>query len=200
MSAGLGQTTFRQVRMSISRLGNGVLSESSFRISATDWAQGPEQENGEWKQWGIEQSKLLTKELERIGVDLIDCSTGGNWVKQKITVGPGYQVPYAQALKQTFPNLPIGSVGMITEPKQANAIISEGKADVVLLAREAIRDPHFPMRAANELGAAIKPANEYERGWAKMLTPHHEEHEQGAIERGREQGSTHECTAKDAKH
>lgn len=62
------------------------------RISATDWAQGPEQENGEWKQWGIEQSKLFTKELERLGVDLVDCSTGGNWAKQEITVGPGYQV------------------------------------------------------------------------------------------------------------
>ena len=110
------------------------------------------------------------------------------------------QVPYAEALKKAFPTVPIGAVGMITEPKLANDIIADGKADVVFLAREAIRDPDFPMRAAAEFGVAIKPANQYERGWAKMLTPHHEEHEQGAVERGREQGSTHECTAKEAKH
>jgi 2,4-dienoyl-CoA reductase-like NADH-dependent reductase (Old Yellow Enzyme family) len=186
--------------MLLSRPGDTTLSQSAQRISADDWAQGPEQENGEWKQWGIEQSKLLTKELERIGVDLIDCSAGGNWAEQKFAIVPGYQVPYAAALKQACPNLPVGSVGMITEPKQANEIISEGKADVVFLAREAMRNPHFPMHAAAELGVAIKPANEYERGWAKMLTPHHEERERGAVERGKEQGSTHEFTAKDAKH
>ena len=67
-----------------------------YRISATDWAEGPEQDpsTGEWKQWGIEQSKIFAGELEKIGVDLIDCSSGGNWVKQKITVGPGYQVGF----------------------------------------------------------------------------------------------------------
>ncbi|EIN13984.1 NADH:flavin oxidoreductase 1 [Punctularia strigosozonata HHB-11173 SS5] len=143
------------------------------RISATDWAQGPEQENGEWKQWGIEQSKLFTKELERLGVDLVDCSTGGNWAKQEITVGPGYQVPYAEALKGSSPTLSIGTVGMITTPKQANEIIQDAKADVVFLAREAMRDPHFPMRAAAELGVAIKPANQYERAWVPMLLPRH---------------------------
>lgn len=64
-----------------------------MRISATDWAEGPEKdEQGIWKQWGIEQSTILVGKLKEIGVDLIDCSSGGNWVRQKITIGPGYQV------------------------------------------------------------------------------------------------------------
>jgi 2,4-dienoyl-CoA reductase-like NADH-dependent reductase (Old Yellow Enzyme family) len=62
------------------------------RISAFDWAETPEKEGDEWKQWGIEQSKIFVEELKKLGVDLIDCSSGGNWFKQKITIGPGYQV------------------------------------------------------------------------------------------------------------
>jgi len=141
------------------------------RISATDWAEGPEQSDGEWKQWGIEQSKVLVGEMIKLGVDLVDCSTGGGWVHQKIPVGPGYQVPFAEALKKAYPDFPVGSVGMITEPKQAEAILKEGKADVVFLARELLRTPHWPLVAAQELNYAIKPANQYERAWMKMLTP-----------------------------
>ncbi|KAI0756837.1 FMN-linked oxidoreductase [Daedaleopsis nitida] len=154
-----------------------------YRISATDWAEGPEQDAGEWKQWGIEQSKIFVGELQKIGVDLIDCSSGGNWVKQKITVGPGYQVsfpgldpyhslvPFAEELKKAYPDLPVGAVGMITEPEQAESYLRDGKADVVFLARELIRDPHWAIRAAATLGVAVKPANQYERGWVEMLTP-----------------------------
>lgn len=68
------------------------------RISATDWAESPEKVGDEWKQWGIEQSTILVKKLEELGVDLVDCSTGGNWVKQKIPIGPGYQVYYLFSL------------------------------------------------------------------------------------------------------
>jgi len=140
------------------------------RISATDWAQGPEQVNGEWKQWGIEQSKVFVGEMIKLGVDLVDCSSGGGWAQQEIPIGPGYQVPFAHELKKVYPNLPVGSVGMITEPKQAESILKEGKADVVFLARELLRNPHWALVAAQELSYAIKPANQYERSWMKMLT------------------------------
>ncbi|EJF66848.1 FMN-linked oxidoreductase [Dichomitus squalens LYAD-421 SS1] len=174
-----------------------------YRISATDWAEGPEQDtNGEWKQWGIEQSKIFTGELEKLGIDLIDCSSGGNWVKQKIDVGPGYQAsspalpplafstPFAEALKKAHPNLPIGTVGLITEAEQAESYLRDGKADVVFLARALIRDPHWAIRAAEKLGVAVKPANQYERGWVDMLTPARA----GATshERGGEQGTAKE--------
>jgi len=142
------------------------------RISATDWAEGPEQgPDGEWKNWGIEQSKIYVGELKKLGVDLIDCSSGGNWVQQKITVGPGYQVPFAEALKKTYPDYPIGAVGMITEPEQAESYLQEGKADVVFLARELLRTPHWPLFAAQKLGVAVKPANQYERAFADLLVP-----------------------------
>ncbi|KAI8981391.1 FMN-linked oxidoreductase [Trametes punicea] len=145
------------------------------RISATDWAEGPEKDpgTGEWRQWGIEQSKIYAGELKKLGVDLIDCSSGGNWVQQKIVLQPGYQVPFAEALKKAHPDLPIGAVGLITEPEQAESYLRDGKADVVFLARELIRTPHWPILAAQKLGVAVKPANQYERGFADMLTPAH---------------------------
>ncbi|CDO75518.1 hypothetical protein BN946_scf184935.g54 [Trametes cinnabarina] len=143
------------------------------RISATDWAEGPEQDpaTGEWRYWGIEQSKVLAGELKKLDVDLVDCSTGGNYVNQKIPLAPGYQVPFAEALKQAHADLTIGTVGLITEPKQAESYLRDGKADVVFLAREAIRNPHWPIYAAQQLGVAVKPANQYERGWSRVLTP-----------------------------
>ncbi|KAI0361437.1 FMN-linked oxidoreductase [Trametes cingulata] len=143
------------------------------RISATDWAEGPEKDpaSGEWKQWGIEQSKIYVGELKKLGVDLIDCSSGGNWVQQKITIVPGYQVPFAEALKNAHPDILIGAVGLITEPEQAESYLRDGKADVVFLARELIRTPHWPILAAQKLGVAVKPANQYERGFVEMLTP-----------------------------
>jgi len=141
------------------------------RVSATDWAEGPEKGgDGQWKQWGIEQTKIYVGEMEKLGVDLIDCSTGGNWADQKIPVGPGYQVPFAEELKKVYPNLPVGAVGLITEPEQAEGILKDGKADVIFLARVLMRDPHWPIAAAAKLGVAVKPANQYERGWSEMLS------------------------------
>ncbi|KAI0082093.1 FMN-linked oxidoreductase [Panus rudis PR-1116 ss-1] len=141
------------------------------RISATDWAEGPEKgEDGEWKQWGIEQSKVYVGEMHKLGVDLVDTSTGGLWAQQKITLGPGYQVPFAEAIKKTHPDILVGAVGLITNPEDAESYIRDGKADVVFLARELIRNPHWTMLAAQELGIAIKPANQYERGFSRMLT------------------------------
>ncbi|TDL28026.1 FMN-linked oxidoreductase [Rickenella mellea] len=155
------------------------------RISACDWAEGPEKgADGLWKQWGIMQSATFVQELKNIGVDLVDVSSGGLWEQQKINVGPGYQVPFAEQLKKSVPDIIIGAVGMITTPKQAESYLQDGKADVVYLARELIRDPHWPMTAATELGVAIKPANQYERGWVQMLIPH----AQTAEGRGKEQG------------
>ncbi|RDB28705.1 putative NADPH dehydrogenase C23G7.10c [Hypsizygus marmoreus] len=136
------------------------------RISASDWAEGPEKDGlGVWLQWGIEQSIIFAEELQKLGVDLIDCSSGGNWVKQKIPVKHGYQVHFAEALKQALPTLPVGTVGMITEPLEAESYLKSGKADVIFLARELIRTPHWPLFAAQKLGVAVRAANQYLRGW-----------------------------------
>jgi 2,4-dienoyl-CoA reductase-like NADH-dependent reductase (Old Yellow Enzyme family) len=144
-----------------------------FRISATEWAEptlGPEQdESGEWKWWGIKQTQLIVPLLKDAGIDLLDVSSGGNYAGQKIDVGPGYQVPFAAAVKQVQPDLLLGSVGLITDPKQAETILKEGKADVVFMARELLRRVDFPLIAAEELGAVVKPADQYERAWTRML-------------------------------
>ncbi|KZP31118.1 FMN-linked oxidoreductase [Athelia psychrophila] len=143
-----------------------------FRLSATDWAAGPERtDSAEWTQWGLEQSTILAAKLQQIGIDLVDVSSGGNWGAQQIPLAPGYQVPFAAHLKAALPGLKVGSVGLITDARQAEAILKEGKADVVFLARELLRDPHWPMRAAQELGVAVKAANQYERAWTRMLHP-----------------------------
>jgi 2,4-dienoyl-CoA reductase-like NADH-dependent reductase (Old Yellow Enzyme family) len=113
------------------------------RISATDWAEGG---------WTEDDSVRLATLLVGEGVDLVDTSTGGN-APARIPVGPGYQVPFARQVREQA-GIPTGAVGMITEPKQAEEILAEGSADVVLLARELLRDPHWPLRAAYELGDA----------------------------------------------
>lgn len=123
------------------------------RISATDWTEGG---------WTIEDSVELAKKLKEAGVDLIDTSTGGNVPRTTIPVKPGYQVEFAEAIKKQTGIL-TGAVGMITEAQQANAIIESGQADLVLLARELLRDPHFPLRAAHELGQEIHWPLQYER-------------------------------------
>jgi len=140
------------------------------RLSATDWAEGPERDSqGNWLQWGIEQTILLTGKLEKLGVDLIDVSSGGNWSAQKVPVGPGYQVPFAAAVKKAHPDIAVGAVGLITTATQANSVLVEGKADIVSLAREFLRDPHFVLRAADELGVVVGPAVQYERAWQTAL-------------------------------
>jgi len=142
-----------------------------FRVSAVDWAEGPEKDaSGEWKQWGIEQSTILSAELQKVaGIDLIDVSSGGNWAAQKIPIGPGYQVPFAEHIKKALPNLHVGTVGLITDPHQAEGYLKDGKADVVLLARELLRHVDWPLYAAQQLGVAVKPADQYERAWSRML-------------------------------
>ncbi|KAG6334958.1 hypothetical protein ID866_4137 [Astraeus odoratus] len=140
------------------------------RISASDWAEGPEQdENGQWRYWGIEQSKAYVGEMKRLGVDLVDTSSGGNWAHQKIPLKHGYQVPFAEALKQAHPNLLVGAVGLLTDPRETELYLRDGKTDVVMLARELLRDPNWVFTAARALGVAVKPANQYERAWTDML-------------------------------
>ena len=123
------------------------------RISATDWL-----ENG----WTIEDSVKLSVILKEKGVDVIDCSSGGLTPPEKIPVGFGYQVPFAQSIREQT-GIMIGAVGMIVSPQQAEEIITAGKADLVFLAREMLRDPYFPMRAAYELGYDTQWAKQYER-------------------------------------
>jgi len=125
------------------------------RISATDWVEGG---------WNGGDSVKLAKLLKPIGVDLFDCSSGGNVATAKIPVGPGYQVPFAEMVKKEA-KIATGAVGMITDPKQANEIIQAGQADLVLLAREMLRDPYWPRRAAGELGASLQVPAQYARAW-----------------------------------
>jgi len=111
------------------------------RVSATDWVEGG---------WTDDETVRLAGLLRAEGVDLVDTSTGGN-VLADIPVGAGYQVPFARRIRLEA-GVPSGAVGLITEPKQAEEIIAEGSADVVLLARELLREPHWALRAAYELG------------------------------------------------
>ncbi len=115
------------------------------RISASDWTDGG---------WDIDQSVQLAKWLKDIGVDLIDCSSGGNVSNAKIPLEPGYQIPFAQKIKKEA-NILTGGVGLITDAEQAEQIISKKQADIVLLAREMLRDPYWPMHAAKKLNVEL---------------------------------------------
>jgi 2,4-dienoyl-CoA reductase-like NADH-dependent reductase (Old Yellow Enzyme family) len=123
------------------------------RLSVTDWVDGG---------WDLPQSIELSKQLKRIGVDLIDCSSGGSSPAAKIPVQPGFQVPFAEAIRREA-NIATGAVGMITEAQQAEQIIASGRADAVLLGRELLRDPYWPLQAAKELGATVPWPKQYER-------------------------------------
>lgn len=123
------------------------------RISATDWLEGG---------WDIEQSVELARQLKTLGVDFIDCSSGGNAARAPIPVGPGYQAPFAERIRREAAVL-TGAVGLITEPSQAEQIVSSGQADAVLLARELLRDPYFPLRAAHALAQEIAWPAQYLR-------------------------------------
>ena len=116
-----------------------------MRISSTDWKEGG---------WDIEQSVELARRLRTRGVDLVDCSSGGTVPDATIPLGPGYQVPFAERIRRDA-GIPTGAVGLITKPSQADEIVRSGRADCVLLARELLRDPYFPLRAADELGHRI---------------------------------------------
>ena len=113
-----------------------------LRISSTDWEEGG---------WDPEQSVELARQAKPMGVDLIDCSSGGNLPSAAIPAGPGFQTPFAERIRREAGML-TGAVGFITSPAQADHIIRSGQADMVLLAREMLRDPYWPLRAARELG------------------------------------------------
>ncbi len=129
-----------------------------LRISATDWTEGG---------WTPEDSVALAKMVAPLGVDFIDCSSGAAIPKGgAIPVGPGYQVPLAEQVRRES-GVPTGAVGMIIDPQQADRIIREEQADLVLLARELLRDPHWPLRAAHALGQEGPWPPQYERAkWA----------------------------------
>ena len=123
------------------------------RISASDWVDGG---------WDIQQSVELARRLKELGADLIDCSSGGNVPHAKIPVGPGYQTHFAEQIRREADIL-TGTVGMITSPVQAEHIIATGQADAVIIARELLRDPYWPLRAARELAQPVSWAVQYLR-------------------------------------
>ena len=123
------------------------------RISATDWAEGG---------WNVEESVQLATQLHARGVDLLDCSSGGLAAHQQITIGPGYQVPFARRIRAES-NVPTAAVGLITDATQAERIVADGSADMVFLARELLRNPRWPLLAAHALGASITWPPQYER-------------------------------------
>jgi 2,4-dienoyl-CoA reductase-like NADH-dependent reductase (Old Yellow Enzyme family) len=111
------------------------------RISATEWVDGG---------WDIQQSIELARQVKELGVDLIDCSSGGNVAQAKIPAGPGYQTPFAERIRRES-GVMTGALGMITSAVQAEHILATGQADAVIIAREILRDPYWSLRAAREL-------------------------------------------------
>ncbi len=129
----------------------------TVRISCTDWIEGG---------WTIDESVELAKALKSEGVDLIDCSSGGTSAAAKIPVGAGYQVLFAERVRREA-GIATAAVGMITDPMQADQIVRTGQADLVLMARESLRDPNWPLRAAKALHVKPAPAApvQYGRAW-----------------------------------
>ena len=123
------------------------------RISATDWVDGG---------WKLEDSIKLCTILKSVSVDLIDCSTGGNSRDQQIPVGPLYQVEFSEQIKKESA-IATGAVGMITTPEEAESILQNGQADLVMIAREFLRNPYFPLNAAKSLGDDIAWPKQYDR-------------------------------------
>ncbi len=115
------------------------------RLSATDWAEGG---------WSVEETVAVSRDLRELSVDLVDVSSGGNVPQQQIQVGPGYQVPFARAVREGA-GIATGAVGLITEAGQAEQVLADGSAVAVLLARALLRQPHWPLLAAAELGAEV---------------------------------------------
>ena len=124
-----------------------------YRISATDWADGG---------WDLPQSIALCRELKKAGIDLIDVSSGGNVHDAKIVLGPGYQVPFASAIRKEV-GMPVGAVGLISDAVQAEEIVAHGHADAVFLARAELRDPYWPRHAARALGVPLEWPDQYKR-------------------------------------
>lgn len=132
-----------------------------LRISATDWIEGG---------WSIDDSVKLAHELKQMGVDLIDCSSGGSVPHAKIPVGPGYQTAFAERIRREA-GIMTGAVGMITSPVQAEHIIRTGQADAVIIAREFLRNPYWPLQAARELEQPIAWPVQYLRAGPKGAQP-----------------------------
>lgn len=139
------------------------------RISATDWAGGPEElkligtkTNPTAKGWNISESLVLCEELKKIGIDLIDCSTGGTLAEAKIPNEPNYQVPFADIIRKQV-QMMTGAVGLITTGTQAEGILQQQSADAIFIARESLRDPYFPLRAAKELKFNLERPKQYGR-------------------------------------
>lgn len=125
-----------------------------LRISASDWLEGG---------WTIEDSIRLSSALKVLGVDLIDVSSGGTSSGAPVPVGPGYQVPFSERIRKEA-SIPTAAVGLITQPAQAEEIVNSGKADAVMMAREMLRNPRWPLLAAQELGADIHWPDQIVRG------------------------------------
>ena len=123
------------------------------RISATDWAPGG---------WDVDQSVELARLLREREVDLIDCSSGGLVPGVRIPVAPGYQTGFAERLRREA-GIATGAVGLITAPEQADESIRAGRADLVLLARQLLRDPYWPLHAAQRLKASVTWPVQYQR-------------------------------------
>ncbi|PTY07396.1 oxidoreductase [Opitutaceae bacterium EW11] len=128
----------------------------TIRLSCTDWVEGG---------WTVEETVELCRRLKEDGIDLVDCSSGGMTPNAKVPTGPGYQVLFAERIRREV-GLPTAAVGLISEPEQAEEIVHREKADLVLIARASLRDPHWPLHAAKALGQAAKlpPPKQYLRG------------------------------------
>ncbi|MFN8488249.1 MAG: NADH:flavin oxidoreductase/NADH oxidase [Caldilineaceae bacterium] len=127
----------------------------AVRVSSTDWVEGG---------WTIEDTLDLAKRLKQTGVDLLDCSSGGNVATATVPVGPGYQVRFAQAVRQSA-GIAAAAVGLITQAEQAEAIVTNGEADIVLLGREVLRDPYWPLHAAQTLKQKVTTPPQYARAF-----------------------------------
>lgn len=132
-----------------------------IRISASDWAEGG---------LDINDSVVFSKMFKEWGIDLVDCSSGGNTHLQKIKAFPGYQVPFAEQIRREA-GIATGAVGLITEAEQAEQILAEGKADVVVLAREMLRNPYWALHAAHKLGVDVAWPDQYIRAKPRMTPP-----------------------------
>jgi 2,4-dienoyl-CoA reductase-like NADH-dependent reductase (Old Yellow Enzyme family) len=131
-----------------------------IRISATDWKAGG---------WDLDEAVALARVLKDRGIDLVDCSSGGAVHDQQIAIGPGYQVPFAERIRREA-GIATGAVGLITDAHQAEAIVANGQADLVLLARELLRDPYWPLHAADKLNVVVPWPAQYLRA-AHRTTP-----------------------------
>jgi 2,4-dienoyl-CoA reductase-like NADH-dependent reductase (Old Yellow Enzyme family) len=128
------------------------------RISATDWKEGG---------WTLDDSVKLAADLRNRGVDLIDCSSGGLIPDAKVIIGPAYQVPFAERVRRET-NVLTGAVGLITDPQQADRISRSVQADIVLLARQMLRDPYWPLHAAQALKVELQPPVQHLRAFPEQ--------------------------------